>query len=1144
MEQGWPRLSSRAGLRARFFLLFSGAATLATALPEHAAARSTARADQSIELSIPNQPMSTALQAFARKIGKQIVFYSDDAERLRAGPLNGRFSEREALRRLLRNSRLDFIYINDRTIGIGQRDGQGRFILSSRAIGDEHGRAAEEGETAIVVTGRLLDAELSTEAKRTADRIADVLTSHEASQLPDKNVAETLARIPGVALFRNGETGDGAFVSIRGLDSALSLVQFDGVNSAQADYYSRGVPLEGITSDNIKEIRVLKSQLPIDEGSGVGGAVNIISRTPLGDGRNQFTLDGSIRYSEFSRKMGYDGSGSLTHIFNDHFGLNLSATFRRRFTNNYEIADTGINLAHIDGLTDAGGRFVTAAELFGMGLVNQASYRSFAAGFFSPEQLVFEAHSYQLLEQMRDTVSLSGALDWRPADHTLITLSGRYGLTRIYGVEWELGFDEDAGSFILQNDRLTATFTDLELDYNAQLEDSEDFNATFLLKGRTDIGRWTIGWQASYAGAQSVNPQTDIEFSSNNRFDRGRTPPLTFQPFTFTNRFLPVPNIAVVNDAGFAAGAANLLDNTENVGFRQYEMTQRNDRYAFRSDIVYHAQLGMLGGELENVALGGKFELSDRYAFFDYYQSAATRLNIDGSFSGTALGNALGKPLRDFAAVLNIGETGFAPIGNMLAPIGMNNIPKFEAQAWRAFAQRFQDSFRAADYPLFSRDFFDGREEIFAGYAQFTFSTGPLQLIGGARVEHYRGTFSTPLSFIGELKLVSNGGGGIRQLDLGRPGATLGTVETHAQNFEILPRLSAIYEVTQDFKIRLGAGLSLARPTYSQLGRASAVNLTFDAQDPGGGDILPGVQDVAGAVSAGGIRPEQVSNVILSVRNGNPALKNTRSLNFDTSFEWYPARGTSVSLGLFYKYLKNFIFIGAESSDNTLDTPFVEALMSPEAVQLLAAIGGLDGLASSRYNATVTLSQPMNGPAATLLGAEFGINHRFSWAPGILRHVGFFGNLTFLHSRAEFVVNRMLSATDALVALGYHQAGEKLRRRTSFYRAPELNGNVSLFFDNGRIDANISASHQAQAFRSVGDFGIDRFTGAYSQVDFFFGYRLPKTLSNMKLFFEVADLTDGGKKAADVQAVGKGHQLYDGASFNGREFRIGVRGRF
>jgi len=1129
---------------ARMLLLASALVATPVPAPAQAAAPDVPGQDALVDISIPEQPMSTALQAFARQVGKQIVFYSKDAQRLRARALHGRFSERDALRRILLGSGLDFIYVNARTIGIGRRDANGRFIFSSGAFGQENEQEQdnEEASRPIVVTGRLLDAELSSEAKHKADRILDVLTSDQASQLPDKNVAETLARIPGVALFRNGETGDGAFVSIRGLDSALSLIQFDGVNAAQVNYYSRGVPLEGITSDNVQEIRIFKSPLPADEGSGVGGAVNIISRTPLRDKRSQFRVDGAVNYSDFSRKPGFDGSFSVTRLFNDRFGINLSAYVRRRFTYNYEIADDFINLAYIDGIPDASGRTIPARELFDLGLVSQANYRSFPSGFFSPAQLFFEDHSYQLQEQMRDTLSLSGTIDWRPAEHTLLTLSGRYSRTRIHGNEWEIAFDEDVGAFALQGDRLVATMTDLELDFNAQLEDSVDSNAILQLRGRTDTGPWTIDWQASYATAQSINPQTDIEFSSNNRFDRGRTPPLTYQPFSFKHAFMPVPNLAIMRDAGFAAGAANLLDNTENVGFRQYEMTQRNDRYAFKADIVYRPQIRLLGGTLDSIAIGGKFERSDRYTFFDYYQSAATRLNVDGSFSGSSPGNALGTPLRAFAPLLNIGEADLAQIGHPLAPLGVRTIPRFGEREWRDWAQRALDSFLAADAPYYSRDFFDGQEDIFAGYLQATFEADRLTVIGGVRFEQYRGAFATPLSFIGQLQLISSES--VRLLDLGQPGVALDVVRTHARNREVLPRVTARYQVADNFQVRFGAGISLARPTYSQLGRASTVNIAMDIENDGGGAILPSVQDVAGAVAAGGIKPEQIRNVVFNVRNGNPKLKNTRSFNLDLSVEWYPTRGTSLSLGLFHKYLRNFIFIGAESSDNTLDTAFVETLMAPEAVQLLAPVGGIEALAGDRYNATVSFSQPMNGPGATLIGAEIGVNHRFSWAPGFLRYFGFSGNLTLLRSKAEFVVNRMLNNTDAIVALGHYKPGDKLRRHTSFYRAPEFNGNASFFFDNGRVDANLSASYQAQSFRSVGDFGVDRFTGAYTQLDFFLGYRLPRPLSNIKLFFEVADLTDGGWKAADVQSVGKGYGVYDGASFNGREFRLGLRGRF
>src|SRR5690606_39651145 len=119
----------------------------------------------------------------ARQVDKQIVFYSDDTERLRAGPLNGRFTEEEALRRILGDSGLEFTYVNERTIGIGRRDARGRFIGSGQTS-DASGSTTAAGAdpNVIVVSGRLLDAELSIQAKRDADQIIDVLSADQASQ--------------------------------------------------------------------------------------------------------------------------------------------------------------------------------------------------------------------------------------------------------------------------------------------------------------------------------------------------------------------------------------------------------------------------------------------------------------------------------------------------------------------------------------------------------------------------------------------------------------------------------------------------------------------------------------------------------------------------------------------------------------------------------------------------------------------------------------------------------------------------------------------------------------------------------------------------------------------------------------------------
>src|SRR5690606_9200298 len=121
-----------------------------------------------------------------------------------------------------------------------------------------------------------------------------------------------------------------------------------------------------------------------------------------------------------------------------------------------------------------------------LGLVDQADYQDFDIGHFTPDQLITDSYNYQIQEQVRDTYAASGAIDWRASDTTLITLSGRYNRTEIGGGEWDLGFDQDDTGFDLVGNTLVGTFGDLDLDYNAQLEDSLDTMASAFLRGVTE----------------------------------------------------------------------------------------------------------------------------------------------------------------------------------------------------------------------------------------------------------------------------------------------------------------------------------------------------------------------------------------------------------------------------------------------------------------------------------------------------------------------------------------------------------------------------------------------------------------------------------------------------------------------------------
>lgn len=46
------------------------------------------------------------------------------------------------------------------------------------------------------------------------------------------------------------------------------------------------------------------------------------------------------------------------------------------------------------------------------------------------------------------------------------------------------------------------------------------------------------------------------------------------------------------------------------------------------------------------------------------------------------------------------------------------------------------------------------------------------------------------------------------------------------------------------------------------------------------------------------------------------------------------------------------------------------------------------------------------------------------------------------------------------------------------------------------------------------------------------------------VFFEVTDITDNGRKQTTFESFGRSERASDLSTFNGREFRFGIRGRF
>jgi TonB-dependent receptor len=113
--------------------------------------------------------------------------------------------------------------------------------------------------------------------QRTADDIIDVIPSEVIRSLPNANVADAAARLPGVTLER--DEGEGKYVQIRGTEPRLTNVTIDGVTVPAPEDNVRQVKLDTVPAGIVEAVEVQKTLSANQDADAIGGTVNLRTKT-------------------------------------------------------------------------------------------------------------------------------------------------------------------------------------------------------------------------------------------------------------------------------------------------------------------------------------------------------------------------------------------------------------------------------------------------------------------------------------------------------------------------------------------------------------------------------------------------------------------------------------------------------------------------------------------------------------------------------------------------------------------------------------------------------------------------------------------------------------------------------------------------
>ncbi len=197
----------------------------------------------------------------------------------------------------------------------------------------------EEAADDIVVTGIRASIATSAAQKRDAIGVLDAISSEDLGKFPDANVAESLQRIPGVAIDRSN--GEGQSVTVRGLGPQFNTVLFNG-RSFASDNFNRAFSFDLIPAELISGAQVYKSSQASLQGGGIGATINIQTPRPLDLKEFKGIVSAKALYEKNSEKFTPQLFGLLSNTFADgRLGLLASLSYQKR-------------IASIDSVTNGG----------------------------------------------------------------------------------------------------------------------------------------------------------------------------------------------------------------------------------------------------------------------------------------------------------------------------------------------------------------------------------------------------------------------------------------------------------------------------------------------------------------------------------------------------------------------------------------------------------------------------------------------------------------------------------------------------------------------------------------------------------------------------------------------------------------------
>jgi TonB-dependent receptor len=888
-------------------------------------------------------------------------------------------------------------------------------------------QAADEIQE-IQITGfrASLNAALSQKKETTA--AIDSIVAEDIGKFPDSNLAESMQRVPGVALAR-GDGGEGKNISVRGLGAAFTRVRINGMEgtaqTGSSDIYGAGntgrsFDFNVFPTEIFSELTVRKTpSADVEEGS-LGATVDLKAPHPLAFKEN-LTMTGTVRgvYNEVSESTDPRASLLVAKKFaDDTFGVLASYAYSSR--NIREVGYSAVNILP----TWVNGGFCSPIGATVQNPANNAVKGADALNCSTGNPRTSDTAAYNLIQSLKGPLGQAGGgvflpriprylnseqdaertggtltFEWQPNENTNIsldTLYSNYDVVRRDNYTNALSFARN----INNNGQPMVSVKQIEVDSKGSLIyglfDGVDLRSESLVDRFTStFSQENLNFKHSFSDTFEM---TGLIGQSKSVFDNPERLTVNLDAID-TDNFsidfrgggsIPVLKygIDVANPANFTY-APGKADGTVlgNFNTRNLRATTENNT----AEVNFAWEL--------MPELKVKFGVQARESNFKNRSRGIAPTNT----ATTAL--PAGTSVSDFTRTIN-------GLDDLLISGALNSYLGVDHEKWKKIVGFNNFKWCGTECGIGSPEV---SEKINGVYVMTEFKLEDLAM---------------PIRGDVGLRYVETDQHSVGFVPVAAPaGSTYPTIAQRAvvdrSYDDLLPSLNAVVEFTPTLLGRVSAAKVLSRPEL-------------------------GVLTPSGSVGA----------TTLTASIGNPYLDAIRANTYDAALEWYFQEGSLASIAYFEKDISSYI-------QTTSDLIPYKSTGLPDSLLVGTAASPTDSF---------TVSRSTNTPGGPLKGFELNLQLPLTFLPGVLQDFGVLANYTHVTSEIDYILPGKVITTNDLIGLSRNAASATIYyenelfsfRTTGSYRAGYLRtvpsggndsdvlGNHSTFYVDASASYNLS----------------------------------------------------------------------------------------